>query len=123
MFRCFGGWGVIPNPQYERSEMYILEVKSPNKLLTHKGRSVRTPANFTITKAEIKMFEVMLRQVGAEDYSIRSKDEVDKELALQQKSVPVEEIQEEVIIEEMLDDEDETRSVLDQLVKDAEKEK
>lgn len=123
MFRCFGGWGVIPNPQYERSEMYILDVKTPNKLLTHKGRSVRTPATFTITKAEIKMFEVMLRQVGAEEYSVRSKDEVDKELALQKESIPIKEIQEEVIIEEMLDDEDETRSVLDQLVKDAEKEK
>jgi hypothetical protein len=123
MFRCFGGWGVIPNPQYERSEMYILDVKTPNKLLTHKGRSVRTPAIFTITKAEIKMFEVMLRQVGAEEYSVRSKDEVDKELALQKEFIPIKEIQEEVIIEEILDDEDETRSVLDQLVKDAEKEK
>lgn len=102
---------------------YILEVKTPNKLLSHKGRSVRTPAEFTLTEKEVKLFKVMLHQVGAEEYSIRSKDEVDKEFSLNDVFVPIKEIEEEVIIEELTDDEDETRSVLDQLVRDSEKEK
>jgi len=101
---------------------YILEVKTPNKLLTHKGRPIRTPAKFTLTKEEVKLFKVMLRQVGAEEYSIRSKDEVDKEFNLYKKFVPVTEV-EEVVIEEIFDDENETRSILDQLVMDSKKEK
>lgn len=102
---------------------YILDVKTPNKLLSHKGRLIRTPAKFTLTEKEVKLFRVMLHQVGGDDYSIRSKDEVDKEFSLNNKFVPIEEIQEEVVIEELTDDENETRSVLDQLVKDSEKEK
>ena len=101
--------------------MYILDVKTPNKLLIHRNKKIRTPAKFTITEAEIKMFEVKFRQVGVDDYTIRSKEEVDKELALHKEPVP--EQKEEVIIEEIADDPEETRSVLDQLIKDAEKEK
>jgi len=110
------------NPPYERSEMYYtLEVKTPNKLLLHKGRSVRTPAKFTLTEQEVKLFRVMLRQVGAEEYSIRSKDEVDGQVSLEKKFTP-EEV-EEVIIEEIADSEEETKSILDQLVRDSKKEK
>lgn len=98
--------------------MYILEVKTPNKLLVHRGRSVRTPAKFTITEKEIKMFEVMLHQVGAEEYSIRSKEKVDIKISHQ---VPTIEVEEEVVIEEILDDESETKSVLEKLVRDAKK--
>ena len=124
MFRCFGGWGILPNPPYERRKMYILDVKTPNKLLTHKGRQIRTPAQFVITEKEIKMFKVKFHQVGVDDYTIRSKDEVDKELALRKESYVVpEEVKEEIVIEEIEDDPEETRSILDQLVKDAEKEK
>lgn len=124
MFRCFGGWGILPNPPYERREMYILDVKTPNKLLFHKGRQIRTPATFVVTEQEIKMFKVKFHQVGVDSYTIRSKDEVDKELALGQESESVpQEVTEEVIIEEIEDDPEVTRSILDQLVKDAEKEK
>jgi len=100
--------------------MYILEVNTPNKLLMHKGRSIRTPATFTITKEDIKKYKVLLHQAGVEEYSIRSKSKVDVEdIALPEQILPTfQEIQEEVKIE-ILDDEDETRSILDQLVKDA----
>jgi hypothetical protein len=101
--------------------MYILEVNTPNKLLVHRGRSVRTPAKFTITEKEIKTFEVMLHQVGAEEYSIRSKEKVDIKISHHAKSIPAIEFEEEVVIEEILDDESETKSVLEKLVKNAKK--
>jgi len=103
--------------------MYILEVKTPGKLLNHRGRTIRTPAKFDITEKEIKNFKMVLRQVGAEDYSIRSK-EVDKEKnEYKEISIPEpKEVTHEVIVEEIMDDEEETKSVLDQLIKDSEKE-
>jgi hypothetical protein len=103
--------------------MYILEVNTPNKLLMHKGRSIRTPATFTITKKDIKKFKLLLHQAGVEEYSIKSKRKDDtEEVILPEQILPLlQEIQEEVKIE-ILDDEDETRSILNQLVKDAKEE-
>lgn len=130
-FRSFGGWGVIPIPPDERREMQILDVKTPGKLLEYRGRVIRTPASFSITEAEIKKFKVMLNQAGITEYTLRSKDEVDKEKLLRHNTEKVEDIfidpknkngNNEVIIEEIMDSEEETKSVLDQLIKDAEKE-
>jgi hypothetical protein len=125
MFRCFGGWGILPIPPDERREMYILDVKTPGKLLNHRGRQIRTPAQFPIMHSELKKFEVMLRQVGVTEYKIRSKEEVDKEIAARQskESVDISPTDHEVVIEEIMDSEEETKSVLDKLIRDAEKEK
>jgi hypothetical protein len=123
--------GTKPQPSYERREMYTLEVKTPNKILTHRGLTVRTPAIFSIHEREIKLFEVMLRQVGADDYTLKNEAEVDDQVqveVIKKKNEQPEETQietkktKEVIIEEIMDDDEETRSVLDQLIKDAEKE-
>lgn len=125
MFRYFGVGIPVPNPTiYERSEMYILDVKTPNKLLTHRGRTVRTPAKFPVTESELKTLKVMLRQVGAEEFTIRSKEEVDREIQERKEleAIEVPEVHQEVIIEELMDNEEETRSVLDKLIRDAEKE-
>lgn len=131
MFRSFGGWGIVPIPPDERREMFILDVKTPGKMLDYRGKSIRTPAQFVITHAELRKFEVVLRQVGATEYTIRSKDEVDREILERKEAEKVDEIytdpegqeeNKEAIIEELMDSEEETRSVLDQLIKDAEKE-
>jgi hypothetical protein len=123
MFRSFGGWGILPIPPDERREMYILDVKTPGKLLSHRGRSVRTPAQFQVTEKELKNFKVMLNQTGVLEYTIRSKEKVDKDLLTRQQyekdiEFPTDG---EVIVEEIMDSEEETKSVLDQLIKDAEK--
>ena len=131
MLRSFGGWGLVPIPPDERREMYILDVITPGKMLDHRGQTIRTPAQFVVTETELRKFEVVLRQVGATEYKVRSKDKVDAEILEQKKAESVEEIftvpegqdeAKETIVEELMDSEEETRSVLDQLIKDAEKE-
>jgi hypothetical protein len=124
MFRSFGGWGVIPTPPDERREMYILDVKTPGKLLDHRGKTIRTPAQFIIKENELKKFKMVFHQLGVTEYSIRSKEEVDKEIASRQSEdvITISPKEQEVIIEEIMDSEEETKSVLDQLIKDAEKE-
>ena len=107
--------------------MYIVEVKTPGKVLTFKNREVRTPADFEVEDREIKTFKVMLRQEGVSDYNIRSKEEVNKEnKVIKNTLLELPEFNREedtVIVEEiMMDDEEETKSVLDELIKDAEKE-
>jgi len=133
LFRSFGGWGIVPLDPVpkgiaptlpdERRKMYILDVKTPGKLLDYRGRSVRTPAKFIVTSDELKSFKVKFRQVGITEYKVRSKTEVDKEIASKQTVyAPHKVMEEEVTVEEIMDNEEETRSVLDQLIKDAEKE-
>lgn len=123
MFRSFGGWGIVPIPPYERGKMYILDVKTPGKLLSHRGRSIRTPAQFSVTEKELKKFKVMLNQLGAMEYKVRSKEEVDKELFTRkpQEDIDISPMSGEVVVEEIMDSEEETKSVLDQLIKNAEK--
>lgn len=117
--------------------MYIIDVQTPSKLITYKNRQVRTPASFLVPEKDIQFFKVMLRQVGAEEYTVQSKSDVDhlqKEYELsnefiqekdKNQEVPIEELEEIKNLEKLEDPEDydgENRSILDQLVMDAKRE-
>lgn len=96
---------------------YIVEIKTPSRFVTVKGKRVRTPTKFKIPETELNPLKVMLRYESITDFKISEYDED----ALEEDSDDVFIENDEVIVEHTFDAEPKT--TLEKLLKASEMEK
>ena len=94
----------------------IVDVKEPNKAISYRNRIVRSPVTFEIYENELKLLKGQLRQLGIEDYVVKpyappvEVDTTFDEVLLQN--------DEEVIVEDLCEELEEPKTILDRLIKD-----
>jgi len=111
-----GGYIKCPPNELEKNmRKLIIEIKEPSRSIMYKGRKVRSPVKFEIFENELVLLEGQLRQMSIKDYSVTpfketTEDESFKEIVFH--------TDDEVIIEDLCEEVEEPKSILDKLIKD-----
>jgi hypothetical protein len=95
----------------------IVKIREPNKAVPFRNRVVRTPVSIEIYENELDLLEGQLRLLGVADYEVgpfkistEDEDNTFDEVLLQN--------DEEVIIEDLCEEMDEPKTILDKLIRD-----
>lgn len=92
-----------------------VEVKDRNKSINYKGRSVRSPVTFEIKENELKLLEGQLRLSGVSNYKIEESKPKAEEDTFDKVRLQTDE---EIIIEDLCEEVDEPKTILERLIRD-----
>jgi len=93
------------------SELYDVEIKTPNKMFNVKGKMARSPVKFTIEEKHIKRIKMEVEIQGILDYTIKPHETENYVIPEKYKTKIDESIGEELVV-----DETKEKSILESLL-------